>query len=110
MRRRHTIAGLALLVSACATSPDVSAKIDAAIVGLSTAESLALIYTRLPRCVVPKGVMLCSDPATVQKIKDLDMTAYNAVKAAEKNGALVSAALDAVQAFQTAIPKITSTN
>lgn len=98
--------GLALCtVVACGTpSPGVAAKVDAAVVGLTTAEKLALIYTRLPSCETTAKGKLCSDPAVKQKIKDLDNTAYKAVKAAEKNEALLSAALDAVAALQSAIP------
>ncbi len=104
MIRYLFLAGLlsgALLTAACSTTVGVSSSVDAAVVGLTTAERLALIYTSLPRCPAPAP---CSDPATVQKIKDLDLTAYNAVKAAEKNEALLSGALTAISAFQSAVP------
>lgn len=97
-----------LALPACATGPDPGqqAKVDAAVLGLSTAERLAAIYTKLPSCTAPKPVMLCSDPAIKQKIKDADQVAYNAVKAAENNPALLSLALDAVSNLQSVIPKV----
>jgi hypothetical protein len=104
MKRLALSIAVASALTACA-SPGVSAKVDAAVVGLTTAESLALIYTKLPRCTTPSAPSLCSDQATVDKIKSLDTTAYNAVKAAEANEALLGVALSAVTAFQSAIPK-----
>lgn len=69
---------------------------------LTAIERTALIYTTLPRC---GGVArVCSDPATVQKIKDLDNQAYMAVKAARQNAGLLSVALAAIGAFQKAVP------
>lgn len=110
MRQQFIALALLLGVAACSTttSRGVTTTVDAAVVGLSTAETLALIYTKLPRCIVPKTSMLCSDAGIVRKLKDLDMVAYNAVKAAEKNEALISTAIDAVAALQTAIPRITN--
>lgn len=92
-----------LVLGACAsTSGRVSNAVDAAVVSLTTAERLALVYTSLPRCPVQKPV--CSDPSTVARIKDLDNKAYAAVKAAESNEALLSVAIAAVQSFQSSIP------
>lgn len=96
------LAVAAMLALGACQNPQVSAKVDAAIVSLTTAERLALVYTSLPRC--PVSAPICSDPARVAQIKSLDMKAYTAVKVAEKNEALLSAAIDAVQSFQSAIP------
>lgn len=95
---------LALGLGACSTSPGVSAKVDAAVVGLTTAENAALIYTRLPRCGTTGASAVCSDQATVDRIKAADLKAYAAVKAAEQNEALLSVALDAVSALTAAVP------
>lgn len=91
-----------VLVTGCA-NVGVSSKVDAAVVGLTAAEKAALIYTRLARCPQP-GSTPCSDPATVAKIISLDNQAYQAVKAAEQNEALLSAALSAVTNLSSAIP------
>ena len=93
---------LAAALAACANAgAGISAKVDAAVVGLTAAERAALVYTSLPRC---PAAALCSDPATVQKIKDADNIAYAAVKAAEQNEALLGAALSAVSALQGTVP------
>lgn len=92
-----------LSLAACTTSPKVAASVDAAVVALTTAEGLAVIYKKLPAC--PTVKFACSDPVVVKKLQDLDMTAYAAVKAAEKNEALLSYALSSIDAFKTAIPK-----
>lgn len=95
----------ALSLSACASQEahnTVSNDVLAAEQTLTATERLALIYTTLPRC---GGVArVCSDHATVQKIKDLDNQAYMAVKAARQNAGLLSAALAAIGAFQKAVP------
>jgi hypothetical protein len=88
-------------LSGCGASPGVSAKVDAAVVGLTAAENAALLYTRLPRCPAPAP---CSTQATVDLIKAADNRAYAAVKAAEQNEALVSFALDAVSSLASTIP------
>jgi hypothetical protein len=90
---------------ACAATPGVPSKVDAAVVGLTTAESLALVYVKLPRCGTVASMFVCSDLDTMNKLKALDNIAYKAVKAAENNEALLSDALIAVTAFQSAIPK-----
>lgn len=107
-----------LALSGCSffTSADkaalVSSDVAAVEVALTTAETLALMYTKLPRCapIVPGtelgfGTVLCSKQAVVDKIKSLDMTAYNAVHLAMDNKGTVSAALTAIAVFSTAIPK-----
>lgn len=108
MIRKSVIAsvfvGLLFVLPGCASDDlraGVSAKVSAAVVTLTTAERLALIYTSQPRCPAPAP---CSDPAIVQRIKDADNQAYAAVKAAERNEALLGAALTAIQNFQSVIP------
>jgi|SRR5579863_284665 len=91
---------LAVGLFSCA-NPGVSAKVDAAVVGLTAAERAALVYTSLPRC---PAAAICSDPATVQRIKDADNTAYAAVKMAEANEALLGAALQAISALTSTVP------
>lgn len=95
------LAALALLALAGCANPGVSSKVDAAVVALTTAENVALVYTRLPRCPAPGP---CSDQATVDRIKSADMQAYQAVKAAEQNEALLSVALQAVASLQAVVP------
>jgi hypothetical protein len=105
MRLFYLFAIAPFVLAACTATPRVTATVDAAVVGLTTAESLALVYTKLPRCGTVASMFVCSDLDTIKKLKDLDNTAYKAVKAAEANEALLSDALIAVTAFQSAIPK-----
>ena len=98
---RYAIPLAALLAVGGCANPGVKAKVDAAVVALTTAERVALIYTGLPRCPAPSP---CSDPATVQRIKDADNQAYQAVKAAEQNEALLSVALQAIATLQSVTP------
>jgi hypothetical protein len=102
MRNLIIAAGLSLSLAACASNT-VGNDAAAAEIALTSAERVALIYTTLPRC---GGVAtICSNPATVDKIKALDQQAYTAVKAAENNSGLISAAWAAISIFQSAIPK-----
>ena len=99
MKRIFVIGAAGLLLVGCAGQGN---DIIAAEVALTAAEKAATIYARLPRC---PGPAVCSDQATVDKIKAADNTAYNAVKAAEANPALVSVAVSAVSDFNNLIPK-----
>lgn len=90
-------AAIGLLVGCASAGNDIVA----AEVALTAAEKATVLYERLPRC---PGPAVCSDQAVVNKIKALDQTAYNAVKAAEANPALVSAAVSAVTDLKNAIP------
>jgi hypothetical protein len=93
---------LMLSMVGCSTSTSVSNDVAAAEIALTSAERVALIYTSLPRC---GGVArLCSAQATVDSIKALDTKAYTAVKAAEKDSGLISAAWVAISTLQGAIP------
>jgi hypothetical protein len=85
--------------------PIVSGSVAAAEIALTNAERLALHYTGLPRCGTAAATPLCSNPATVQQIKDYDNRAYAAVKAARANEALLGLALSAIDAFGSIIPK-----
>lgn len=67
-------------------------------VALTAGENIAYQYASLPRCGTGVPV-LCSDQTTVDKIKSLDNTAYNAVKTAEANSSQLTAAEAAVQAL-----------
>ncbi len=92
------------LVSACAQpSVGVSNSVVAAERTLTLVEQTAKIYTDLPRCgsLPAVGKPICSDPALVAKIAAADTVAYNAVKAAQRNEALIGVALDAIGAYQS---------
>jgi hypothetical protein len=81
----------------------VASEIAAAEVSLTMAQDLALIYAKLPRCGGKANV--CSDQATVDKLKSLNRTAYTAVHAAMNNEALIADAFVAISTFSSAIPK-----
>jgi hypothetical protein len=92
-----TIAG----VAAC-TSTSVQNDVSAAEIALTAAERVALIYTSLPRC--GGAATICSKQVTVDSIKALDLNAYTAVKAAEQDETLVSAAWIAIASLSGAVP------
>lgn len=85
------------------STPVVGNSVAAAEIALTNAERLALKYTSLPRC--PAATVICSDPATVQRIKEYDNKAYAAVVSARSNEALIGLALSAIDAFGGVIPK-----
>lgn len=97
---RYIIA-VAFFVSLSACNPQASSDVAAAAVALTAAEKLALSYTSLPRC---PAATACSDEATVTKIKAADNTAYDAIKAAEANPALVGTAVSAITTLRNLIP------
>jgi hypothetical protein len=94
-----------LALAACSTTPSpvVSKTIVAAEQSLTLAEKLALRYTSLPACTATVKIV-CHDPATKQKIKDLDNVAYRAVMAARTNEALLGVAITAIGDLSSAIP------
>jgi hypothetical protein len=104
MKRLAVMLPVLFILANCAGTGggSVSSKVAAAVVSLTTAERLALIYTSQPRCTVAPPP--CSDPATVQRIKDADNQAYAAVKAAEQNEAMLGSALTAIKNLQSVIP------
>lgn len=86
-----------------AATQAVTTDVAAAEIALTAAERLAFIYTSLPHCLsAPSPV--CSDPATVAKIKALDNRAYSAVVAARNNAALVGLAVVAITDLRNTIP------
>lgn len=97
---------LGLLTGGC-SSQQVTTKVSNAVVAtevaLTAAEQLATLYATRPRCPLQVPPM-CSDPATVARIKALDQIAYGAVKAAESNEALLAGAIQAVNALRAAVP------
>lgn len=102
----------ALMLSAC-TADSTAANVAALESALTAAERGALAYTSLPRC--PQPTPVCSDPAKVAAIKAADMTAYNAVSAAEAsvragNTPDVTAAEAAVAALTALMPPTPATN
>lgn len=86
------------------SNPRISNTVAAVEIALTNAEKLALHYTALPRCGA-SAPPLCSDPATVQRIKDADNTAYNAVVKARSDEALIGVAFAAVSTFSALIPQ-----
>ncbi len=105
----HRIAvAAALLLAGCsstATTNAVSADVAAAEVTLTAAEQLALTYTSLPRCSsLAAASPVCSSQATVDKIKALDNTAFQAVRLARSNAAMLPTAIAAIGVLRSAVP------
>lgn len=108
MRRLLTcLAILPLLaLTACPsqqTTATVANSVAEAEVMLTAAEDTAKIYVTFPNCPALKGG-LCSTEANRQKIKDLDNTAFAAVKLARSNAGTVAAAVSAIAALIAATP------
>jgi hypothetical protein len=93
-----TITGLA---AAC-TSTSVVNDVSAAEIALTAAFRVVVIYESLPRC--GGTATICSNQATVDNIKALSTKAYTAVKAAEQDETLVSAAWVAISSLTSATP------
>jgi hypothetical protein len=89
-------------LAGCKSSTSVQNDVAAAEIALTAAERVALIYVSLPRC--GGTATLCSAQATVDKIKVLDNNAFTAVKAAEQDETLLSAAWVAISSLSSAIP------
>jgi hypothetical protein len=105
MKRLVLAAALCGSLAACATPPTttISNAVAAAEIALTNAERLALVYTSMPRCHVAPPP--CSDQATVQMIKDYDNKAYDLVKAARNNEALIGVAMVAIDTLVKVIPR-----
>jgi hypothetical protein len=105
MKRIILAAALCGSLAACATPPTttISNSVAAAQIALTNAERLALVYTSMPRCHVAPPP--CSDQATVQRIKDYDNKAYDLVKAARENEALIGVAMVAIDTLVKVIPR-----
>ncbi len=97
---------LSLLAACAQPRAGVSNSVIAAERTLTLAEQTAKVYTDLPRCgsLPAVGKPLCSDAALAAKMADYDNKAYAAVKAAQRNEALIGVALDAIGAYQSLIP------
>lgn len=102
------IAGPVALI-ACNSNPQ--ADIAATEVALTEAEAIALRYVTQPTCN-GSNAPLCSDPATVVKIKVADNAAYAAVKTArslstpsQADAASAAAAVAALTALTSSLPK-----
>lgn len=101
------IAMLTAMLTACATA-NTKSVIAGLEVSLTSAETAATLYARLPVC---GAAAICQNPAVTAKLKAADATAYAAVKSAEAaaaSGASVdtTAAVAAVAALQSAIPAL----
>ncbi len=96
------LVGLGL--TACATAPQTT--VAQVAVALTAADQVALQYVDLPRCGTAGATVVCSDAATVVRIKTAAATAYQAVKTAEASGASadLSLAVSAVGALSAVIP------
>lgn len=104
--------GLSVAVSGCSSGgAGSSAKSDvaAAEVALTTADTLAAAYVSLPAC--GGATKVCSDPATVTKIRAAAANAYAQVKQAEAQAAAgqpvdTLALTTAISALQAIIPPV----
>jgi len=97
--KKQLFAGAFIFVSISLIScvnPGVSNKVNAAVASLTLAEQT---YARTCRDV--PTLVICVDPMKM-KIKELDMKAYNAVKLAEANEAMLSFAIAAISDFTNA--------
>jgi hypothetical protein len=105
MKRLILAVALCGSLAACATPPTttISNSVAALQLSLTGAINMALIYTRLPRCHVAPPP--CSDQAKVQQIKDYELKAYDLVKAARENEALIGVAMVAIDTLVKVIPR-----
>jgi hypothetical protein len=95
-----------LVLGACSgAGSNPAADVAALEAGLTTAESLATVYIRLPTCTGTNSP-LCSDSTIVGQIKTADAQAYTLVKAAEVAAGAPSA-LAAAEAAVSALTVIT---
>lgn len=111
MNRFASLLACGALLASCAsvTPKDPAQGLYVAESGLVGAMQIATTYASLPRCGT--GIVVCSDPATVTRIKAAASTASGLVLAAQQvitaNGsaaqiaAAVAAAEAAVEALQT---------
>lgn len=101
----YTTAGALLLAGCGATPAAVQTNVAQLEVALTAAEKAAFLYATRPQC--PTSAPLCSDAATVAKVKAADNTAYAAVKgarAAPTDTAQAARASAAVAALVSMIP------
>lgn len=97
MRKIILATALALTLGACANQAaqtTVANDVAAAEVALTVADQVALAYTSSP----------AADPTVKARIKSLAQTAYNAVRAAKADGAMLAVALTAIQNLRAAVP------
>lgn len=85
-------------------NPIIANSVAGAQQALTLLERAALRYTTLPRCGSPGATILCSDPERVQRIKDADNIAFDAVMKARRNEATLDFALSAINAFNAVLP------
>jgi hypothetical protein len=92
-----------LVLGACSgAGSNPAADVAALEAGLTTAESLATVYIRLPTCTGTNSP-LCSDSTIVGQIKTADAQAYTLVKAAE----VAAGAPSALAAAEAAVSVLT---
>ncbi len=115
MTNRHTgkvfafvlIAALAGWVVGCTNTGVSNPQNDvyAVAVALTTADNIAIRYVTLPLCGPTHAKPLCSEAAVSAKIKAAAQRAHDAVKAAEANPGLLSAAQTAVDDLAKTTPQ-----
>lgn len=106
---------LAVLLAACASTPQTPAQSVYAVQGAyATALSAAVSYKQLPACA-PTSPGLCSNPDVVLKLQKADDVAYAALTAAQNivrtpgAGANATTAIAAANQAVQALVAITST-
>jgi hypothetical protein len=113
---KRIILALSTITALAACSTNQQADIDGFKVGLAAADTGASYYTNLPPCTTPVTAEVCSDPATVVKIRSAGASAFAAIQQAQgvvtAGGSVDEAALlAALTAFQNevaALPKPTA--
>jgi hypothetical protein len=112
---RCYILAITLALAACGATPvgqsTTTTATNAAVttvagaeVALTAADQVAYRYVIQAPCAAGKVAWTCSDPATVTKIKSYALTAYTAVKDAERGVGTLAAALSALNLYQSALP------
>lgn len=102
LKQTAALAAVLLLVG-CGTTKAPPAKTDIAAVeiALTAAEKAATLYVTRPQC--PQAAPLCSERATVDKIKAADNTAFTAVRLARTGGDILAAS-SAIAALVALVP------
>ena len=107
-----SIVGIGGLVSLAGCAPQqattatnaAATSVAGAEVALTAAEHVGLTYAAQAPCPTGKVAVTCRDAATLARIKQLDQTAYTAVKQAEAGVVTVQVAMDAIAALSAATP------
>ena len=100
---------LIIVVSSCSTTP--RNRVAALQATLTTLETTATLYARLPKCGTP-NVIACKNPEVVKNIGIADNIAFNAIQSAKAitNDNTVQAAENAVNVFDAIVKALVTTN